>query len=186
MKLLSSLLLPALLAGCHPPKPAAVLTAPALSVAGAPAEATPVGTADGGRPSALQAVLTLTRYHWTLADAVDGKGQRIAALFVRPEKPVQLDFNASLVSVGNVCGVMSAHHAASADRLRVEPFSAAMAPCADPAVRRLDGEVAKRLQGELAMRFETVDPARLVLTNAAGDVFTFDGVDDARVAPTGG
>ncbi len=61
-----------------------------------------------------------------------------------------------------------------------------MTPCAEPALGRLDGEVAKRLQGRLAMRFEDAEQPRLVLTNAAGDVFTFDGVDDARAAPVGG
>jgi hypothetical protein len=36
------------------------------------------------------------------------------------------------------------------------------------------------------MRFEAGDMPRLVLVNAAGDVFTFDGDDDASVVPAGG
>ncbi len=181
----------ALLAGCQP----AVAPAAVPASSGQEAQAVPPPRAEPSPelqqaapapPGALRAVLALTRHHWRLASAVDVGGSRIDALFVRPQLPLQLDFNASLVSVGNACNVMSARHAPTADSLSVEPFSAAMTPCADPALGRLDGEVAKRLQGRLAMRFEEGEPPRLVLVNAAGDVFTFDGVDDARVAPAGG
>lgn len=179
-------LLGLLLAGCQPaPAPAAV---PASTV-GAQAFSTPPADMQQATPApagALQVVLALTRHHWRLVAAVDADGRRIDALFVRPQLPVQLDFNASLVSVGNACNVMSARHAPSADSLLVEPFSVAMTSCADPALGRLDGQVANRLQGRLAMRFEQAQPPRLVLVNAAGDVFSFDGVDDARVAPAGG
>lgn len=187
MKLLLSLLLPALLAGCHPPKPVATLTAPALPAAGAPAETTPVGSADGGRPSALQAVLTLTRYHWTLTDAVDGKGQRITALFVRPDKPVQLDFNASLVSVGNACNPMSAHHAQTGDTLTIDPLASTMRACPEPGMTALDRELRLRLQGRLGMRFTADTPPRLVLVTAAGETLTWVGGRDAPpVTASGG
>ena len=181
----------ALLAGCQP----AVAPAAVPASSGQEAQAVPPARAEPSPelqqaapapPGALRAVLALTRHHWRLASAVDVGGSRIDALFVRPELPLQLDFNASLVSVGNACNVMSARHAPTADSLLVEPFNMAMTPCAEPALGRLDGEVAKRLQGRLAMRFENAEQPRLVLTNAAGDVFTFDGIDDARVAPAGG
>ena len=179
----------ALLAGCQPAvAPAAVpAPGPAAQVAAAPrAELPPELQQAAPAPAgALRAVLALARHHWRLSGAVDAAGRRIDALFVRPQLPLQLDFNASLVSVGNACNVMSARHAPAADRLVVQPFNFAPTRCADPALARLDGEVAKRLQGRLAMRFDTGDMPRLVLVNAAGDVFTFDGVEDARVAPPG-
>ena len=179
----------ALLAGCQPAVAPAAVPASGQEAQAAPpsrAELPPeLQQAAPAPPGALRAVLALARHHWRLSSAVDAGGGRIDALFVRPQLPLQLDFNASLVSVGNACNVMSARHAPTADSLVVEPFSAAMTPCADPALGRLDGEVAKRLQGRLAMRFEPGDMPRLVLVNAAGDVFTFDGVDDARVAPGG-
>jgi len=182
----------ALLAGCQP----AVAPAAVPASSGQEAQAVPPPRAEPSPelqqaapapPGALRAVLALTRHHWRLASAVDVGGEpQSTRCSSRPQLPLQLDFNASLVSVGNACNVMSARHAPTADSLSVEPFSAAMTPCADPALGRLDGEVAKRLQGRLAMRFEEGEPPRLVLVNAAGDVFTFDGVDDARVAPAGG
>ena len=175
-----------LLAGCQPTSAPAAVPASGAPQASAPFSPPPdLRQAAPAPAGALHAVLALARHHWRLARAVDAGGARIDALFVDAQRPLQLDFNASLVSVGNACSVMSAHHAATADTLRVEPFNAAMTACTNPALRRLDGEVAKRLQGELAMRFEAGDPPRLVLANAAGDVFTFDGVDDARVAPSG-
>lgn len=186
MRKLSMIALPGLLlAGCQPAVAPAAVPAPTLeaqSVTPPPAQMQQATPAPAG---ALHAVLALTRHHWRLVTAVDAEGRRIDALFVRPQLPLQLDFNASLVSVGNACNVMSARHAPAADRLVVEPFNFAPTRCADPALARLDGEVAKRLQGRLAMRFDTGDMPRLVLVNAAGDVFTFDGVDDARVAPPG-
>ena len=186
MHKLSMIVLPGLLlAGCQPaPAPAAV-PSPAAETQAATTRPE-MQQAAPAPPGALRAVLALTRHHWHLSAAVDADGRRIDTLFVRPQLPLQLDFNASLVSVGNACNVMSARHAPTADSLLVEPFNMAMTPCAEPALGRLDGEVAKRLQGRLAMRFENAEQPRLVLTNAAGDVFTFDGVDDARVAPVGG
>jgi len=186
---LSMIALPGLLlAGCQP----AVAPA-AVSPSGQEAQAVPLPRAEPppelqqpAPPGALRAVLALARHHWRLSGAVDAAGRRIDALFVRPQLPLQLDFNASLVSVGNACNVMSARHAPAADRLVVEPFNFAPTRCADPALARLDGEVAKRLQGRLAMRFKAGDMPRLVLVNAAGDVFTFDGDDDASVVPAGG
>lgn len=180
----------ALLAGCQP----AVAPA-AVSPSGQEAQAVPLPRAEPppelqqaapAPPGALRAVLALARHHWRLSSAVDASGSRIDALFVRPQRPLQLDFNASLVSVGNACNVMSARHAPTADSLMVEPFNFAPTRCADPALGRLDGQVAQRLQGRLAMRFEAGDMPRLVLVNAAGDVFTFDGDDDASVVPAGG
>ena len=182
---LTMFVLPALLlAGCQPvPAPAAV-PAPAPQAATGVAQAPPqMQQAAPAPPGALQVVLALIGQHWRLASALDAGGQRIDALFVRPQLPLQLDFNASLISVGNACNVMSARHAPAADSLQVEPFNVAPTRCADPALGRLDGEVARRLQGRLALRFEQGQRPRLVLANAAGDVFTFEGFEEGSASP---
>lgn len=126
-------------------------------------------------PSALQATLTLTRYHWLLDDARDAAGKRIDALFVRADKPIQLDFNASTVSVGNACNTLSAHHTPSGDSLTIDPMATTLMACPDQALAALDREVGKRLQGKLAMQIEEGATPTLVLTNAAGDVLRFKG-----------
>ena len=149
-----------------------------------PAAAPPVPTPTAGlqqaapAPSgALETVLGLIRHSWRLAAATDAGGHRIGSLFARSDKPLRLDFNASLVSVGGACNVMSAHHAAGADSLVVEPFNSATAPCDDPAQAAAGADLARRLQGRLALRFEAGTPQRLVLVNAAGDTLAFEGVD---------
>lgn len=180
------LVLPALLlAGCQPvPAPAAVPAPAPQATTGTPQPPPQLQQAAPAPPGALQAVLALIGHHWRLSSALDAGGHRIDALFVRPQLPLQLDFNASLVSVGNACNVMSARHAPTADSLQVEPFNVAPTRCADPALSRLDAEVAHRLQGRLALRFEEGgEPPRLVLTNAAGDVFTFNGVEESPAPP---
>lgn len=127
------------------------------------------------KPSALQAALTLSGHHWRLSDASDAQGKRIDALFTRADKPLQLDFNASMLSVVNGCNSMSAHHVLTGDSLTVNPMASTMMACQDKALMALDQEIAKRLQGRLALRIDEGDAPVLVLTNAAGDVLTFNG-----------
>ncbi|MGE4365793.1 META domain-containing protein [Thermomonas sp.] len=160
-----------LLAACQAPGPAAPPAAEADSWS-APTlqQATPAP------PGSLETTLRLIRHHWRLVAAVDAGGHRIDALFVRPEAPLQLDFNASLVSVGNACNVLSAHHTVAAGSLTIAAFASGMRACADPALAALDGAIANRLQGRLAMQLDAGTPPRLVLTNDAGDVLTFAGV----------
>lgn len=174
--------LPALLGllvlGCHAPKQVAPILPPAQP-------ATQMQTATPAAPGALQAMLILIRHHWQLSNAMDAKGQRIDALFVRADKPLQLDFNASLVSVGNACNLMSAHHSQTSDSLTVDSFNSTMMACADTPLMALDVQVHQRLQGRLAMRISEGDTPQLVLTNAAGDVFTFRGVQIAAARSNG-
>lgn len=160
-----------LLAGCHA-NPAPATVAPPV-----PAPTAELQQAAPAPSGALETVLGLIRHSWRLAAATDAGGHRIGSLFARPDTPLRLDFNASLVSVGGACNVMSAHHAAGADSLVVEPFNSASAPCDDPAQAAAGAGLARRLQGRLALRFETGTPPRLVLVNAAGDTLAFEGVD---------
>lgn len=164
---ITALFLPLALAACAAP------TQPGASVA--PEAPVPAQAADATRPGALQAALTLSGHHWRLADARDGEGRRIDALFVRAGKPLQLDFNASMLSVANGCNSMSAHHVLTGDSLTLEPMVSTLMACPDRTLMALDQEIGKRLQGRLAMRIDEGDVPALVLTNAGGDVLTFTG-----------
>lgn len=167
------LLFPLLLAGCHASKPPAAVATPAA--AAAPEVATE--RAQPAPAGSLQAMLALTRHHWRLAAAQAADGRRIDALFARADAPLQLDFNASMLSVGNACNLMNAHHVLSADSLELAAFSSTMRACPEPALAALDAAVAKSLHGRLALRIEDADGDSpvLVLTNAEGDVLRFTG-----------
>ncbi|TCT25297.1 META domain-containing protein [Thermomonas haemolytica] len=165
-----------LLAACQAPGPAAL---PAAAADPAPAPAPALQQATPAPPGSLETTLRLIRHHWRLVAAVDAGGHRIDALFARPEAPLQLDFNASLVSVGNACNVLSAHHTVEADSLTIDAFASSMRACPDPALAALDGAIAHRLQGRLAMQLDAGTPPRLVLVNAAGDTLTFAGLPTA-------
>lgn len=176
-KACAMLLFGSLLGGCQAtPAPAPVAVMPGTSSQPQAAELQQAVPAPSG---ALATVLELTRHSWRLATATDAGGHRIAALSARPDKPLRLDFNASLVSVGGACNVISAHHSAAADSLLVAPFNSASAPCEDPALAAAGAALALRLQGRLALRFEEATPTRLILVNAGGDTLTFEAVDSA-------
>lgn len=156
------------LAGCQ----AAVPSAPTPSALPPPL----VQTTPAPAESPLHIMLGLIRHRWQLIDAHDAHGQRIDPLFARADKPLQLQFNASLISLGNTCRVMSAHQRVLPGRLSVAAFDIAPQTCTDPALNRLDEDAAHRLQGELTLQLDAGLPPRLVLTNAAGDVLTFAGL----------
>jgi len=161
------LFLPLILAACAAPTQPGSAATPAATPA--------TQEAGAAKPSALQAALTLSGHHWRLTDARDAGGKRIDALFARADKPLQLDFNASMLSVVNGCNSMSAHHVLAGDSLTVNPMASTMMACQDKALMALDQEIGKRLQGKLAMRIDEGDAPTLVLTSAAGDVLTFAG-----------
>lgn len=177
-KLTPALCLPLLLAACAAPKQPGPPAVPPPVTTPVPVPAPP--TASAGKPSALQAALALSGHQWRLVDARSAGGQRIDGLFVRADKPLLLDFNASLVSVGNACNTMSAHHALTGDSLTVEPMATTLMACPDKTLMALDQEVGKRLQGRLAMAIGSGDAPTLVLTNAAGDVLSFAGTPTAQ------
>lgn len=163
------LILPLVLVAC------AASPQPGTAASPAAAAAAPAQDAGVAKPSALQAALALSGHHWRLADARDAGGRRIDALFARADKPLQLDFNASMLSVANGCNSMSAHHVLTGDSLTVDPLASTLMACPDKALQALDREIGKRLQGKLAMRIDRGDAPTLVLTSAAGDALTFIG-----------
>lgn len=179
MKRLLLLALPALLAGCPKPKTADEATPPAK-----PAESTetakPAETAAPAAeqveflvPGTIRAAGTLPKYHWRLASATDAKGQAIAALLVRPEQPVTLDFKGGQLGVSNTCNRMGGSYTLDAKGVTVGKLASTMMACADAKLMALDQEVGKRLEGALALRLSKGDASQLELKTAAGDVLVF-------------
>ncbi|MCD7099910.1 META and DUF4377 domain-containing protein [Stenotrophomonas sp. MMGLT7] len=121
----------------------------------------------------------LGRYHWQLDQATDAGGQRVQALFVDPQRPLQLDFGDGRVAVSNTCNRMSGGYALDGSRLRVERLVSTEMAC-EPPLMALDQAVAQRLQAPLELATETAgDAPTLTLTAADGTVLAFHGVATA-------
>ena len=164
MKRLLLLALPLAIAACTTPpqEPPATEAAP------------PTATMDGRNPDAD----ALAAQHWRLQDAKDANGQRIDALFVRADAPLQLDFSDGRIAVANACNRMGGGFALDGDSLRIERTVSTMMACTDPKLMALDGEAGKRLEGTLKAGMP--DPATLTLATASGDVLTFRGEPTAE------
>jgi len=163
MKRLLLLALPLALAGC--PKPAEQAAAPAP--VSAPTSETPAPSID--------APALLRQYHWRLTDASDAQGKRIEALFVRADKPVQLDFRDGRLGVSNTCNRMGGSYTLSDASLTIGRLASTLMACTDSALMALDQEVSKRLEGTLKLAATQEDAARLTLTTATGDTLVFTG-----------
>ncbi|HEY1036767.1 MAG TPA: META and DUF4377 domain-containing protein [Pseudoxanthomonas sp.] len=167
MKRLLLLVLPLALAGC--PKPADETPTPPAAVAPAAASAAP---ADG---------TLLPKYHWRLASATDAQGQRIDALFARPDKPVTLDFRDGRLGISNTCNRMGGSYTLADGSLTAGRLMSTKMACADAALMALDDEVGKRLEGTLELATTTAgDAPTLTLTTATGDTLAFTGEPTAE------
>ena len=164
------LALPVLLAAC--PKPAT--DSPAASAP--PASATTAAAV----PAAEDANADLGRYHWRLRDAIDANGQRIDALFVQADKPLQLDFADGRLAVANTCNRMGGSYTLAGDTLTVARLASTRMACADPKLMALDGEVGKRLEGALKLALAAGDTPTLTLATASGDTLVFAGEPTAE------
>jgi heat shock protein HslJ len=172
MKPRLSLLLPLLVAACSP--------APDTP----PAPPAPAGTAAaqamvGG--TAVPEAERLSMYHWRLAQATDNHGQRIDALFVRADKPVQLDFTDGRIGVANTCNRMGGGYAIDSGRLVVTQMTHTMMACAGP-LMELDGAVDTLLRGRPRVQLQAAgsDAPRLVLATDHGDTLVFTGLPTAE------
>lgn len=154
-----------LLAGC----PEKSSDAPAAS---APTATTPASTAT---PAASDANADLGRYHWRLRDATGANGTRIDSLFVRNDKPLQLDFADGHVGVANACNHMGGDYALEGESLTVARMVSTMMACSDPKLMALDGEIGKRIEGASKLDLLAGDTPTLTLANAAGDKLVFAG-----------
>lgn len=167
MKRLALLALPLALAACtKAPEATPAATAPTST----PAPAAPAAPAT----AAIDAPM-LGGHHWRLEQAIDAKGQRIEALFARPDKPLQFDFRDGRVGVSNSCNRMNGSYTLEGDRLQVSRMASTMMACPDPKLMALDQEVGKRLEGAQTVALQGGDTPRLTLTSASGDVLTLRG-----------
>ena len=139
--------------------------------------AVPAPVADAPATAATATASTLSAQHWQLREAKNAQGQRIDALFVNADKPLQLDFADGRVNVSNSCNLMSGAYAVQGDQLKVERVASTMMACADARLRALEQEAGKRLQGGTTFA-QTADT--LTLTTASGDVLTFQGQPTAE------
>jgi len=130
------LLLPFALAACS--------QAPQAS--GPAASTTVMSTASASGTAAAVDTHLLGAYHWQLTQATDSTGQRIDALFVRLDKPVQLDFTADRLSISNSCNNIGGGYNISNGRLEMSPMVSTMMACFDPALAALDDAITQRLQ----------------------------------------
>ena len=169
------LLLPLAIAACN--RPATDAAAPAPGEMPAPA-------ADPAAPPPMEAPSTdtaslLPSHHWRLVEATDAQGQRIDALFARPDKPVQLDFADGRVNVSNTCNRMMGSFTLEGTTLTLGQMASTLMACTDPKLTALDAEVGKRLAGALTVSSTAGDTPQLVLTNAGGDRLVFEGAPTA-------
>lgn len=135
-----------------------------------PVPATPDTAVTAASPSAA-----LTGYHWRLDRAQDARGQRIDALLVRPQTPLQLDFADGRVVVANACNRISGPVRNEGGGLRIGPLISTKMACADPAVMALDAAITKRLEGTPTFALQESMPPQLVWRTADGDVLRFVG-----------
>jgi len=97
-----------------------VLLLLALSLLGACSRsggATTTPSAQGA--SAHVDAASLSAQHWHLTDATHADGSRIAELFPRADRPIQLDFADGRVGVSNACNHMAGSYTLSGDAVSV-------------------------------------------------------------------
>lgn len=137
--------------------------------------------ASSGSTTAATDASLLGQYHWQLDNATDSAGRRIDALFVRASQPVQLDFSADRLNVGNSCNVMGGGYNITNARLQIGPMVRTMMACPDPALAALDDAIAQRLQGSLKLSLQAGGNApHLQLVTSSGDTLNFTGVPTAQ------
>lgn len=157
------------------------LTGCAKSPPATTAETVPAASAlaAGTIADAAQAVALLPHYHWQLAQARDKSGQPIDALFVRPDKPLQLDFTAHGVAISNTCNRMRASYSTAGNRIRMGALAATLMACPDAKLDDLDKAVASYFSGTFEFEVGKTTPPALALMTATGDTLVFNGVPTA-------
>ena len=159
-----------------------VLAACAIALAANDAQAVPGSATPKAAPGATSGAITpdvalLGGYHWRLTQATNRYGQRIDALFVRPLKPLQLDFDGDRISVRNGCNGMGGNYRIADGQLVVGPMMHTMMACADFALNRLDGLIGVRLSVKPAITVTRSGSNPLLhLRTTAGDTLVFTGL----------
>jgi len=173
------------LAACSQTPPGGTSLASATAqVAGASTNAAEASVSSASAPlpastataPAADATSVLTQYHWRLVNAVDKSGQRIDALFARPGQPLQLDFDASDVSVSNTCNRMHGSYSIAGGKLTFGNLASTLMACNDPALTALDSAAGKTLQGTFTLTLDVHGKQpKLTLSVAGGNKLTFAG-----------
>ncbi|EXX95478.1 PF14302 domain protein [Bordetella holmesii CDC-H635-BH] len=148
---------------------AAVLAA--CAPASAPGEGSTSMTAD-------TASLPLTAYTWRLNGATDAKGQPILRTGV--ERGLRLSFTQDALSIQGGCNTQFGGYRLAAGVLSVAHLAGTMKAC-EPALMRLDADVAGVLKGDMRLR-RSGDAAapELTLTAPDGSVLRFAGEPTAE------
>lgn len=120
----------------------------------------------------------LPAHHWALAEATGADGQRIDALFPRPDLPLQLDFADGHVGVSNACNRIGGSYTVEGDTLAVGTLVQTQMACTDDALMQSDAAIGERLQGGGQLRLDGADT--LVLTTPGGDTLRFNGTPTAQ------
>ena len=118
MKLSIVALFALVLAACSQAPQPSTSAATAGDAASTAASAPAAPTATEAAPT-VDATL-LTRYHWLLMDAADKSGRHIDALFARPDKPLQLDFDETRLAIDHACNRIGGAYALVEGHLVVE------------------------------------------------------------------
>ncbi|MGC1547743.1 MAG: DUF4377 domain-containing protein [Rhodanobacter sp.] len=159
-----------------------------LSLALAACSTTPTSNASSTSPAPTAAQPTsatdtamLSQYHWQLSAANDSAGQRIDALFAKPDKPLQLNFTNGRVSVSNACNMIGGPYTIQDGRLQMRQMMHTMMMCADPARMRMDSAISERLQSHPTLSLVTNgDAPQLRLVTDSGDTLVFVGQPTAE------
>lgn len=158
-------------------KHALMLSAAMLMLLGCapPDEATATGTTPSPPTQTADMNNAFRGYHWLLQDATNASGQRIDALLLRPEMPIQIDFLDDRIAVRHLCNDISGPVRVTGQTLSVGALVSTRMACVDSAVMALDAEMSKRLQSEVRYELRESDPPQLQWTTVDGDVLSFIG-----------
>ena len=123
----------------------------------------------------------LPAYHWQLRRATDRAGQRIEALFARPQLPLQLDFREGRLGVSNACNRLGGGYRIEGGRLKVERMAQTLMACTDPALAKLDDAIGQRLQSNPHIEVQNASgEPQLRLATDSGDTLDFVGQPTAE------
>lgn len=173
MKTYPWLLCALLLSACHKPaEPTAEPATPSVAPAEAPAPSAAATPASGDTAA------TLARFHWSLADAADGRDRKIAALFAG-DPPIQLDFADGQVAVDHLCNRMSGAYTLSGDTLAFGRMASTRMACVDAAKTAQERTASELLSGVFAFTLDASAPS-LLLTGRDGTTLRFNGEETAQ------
>jgi heat shock protein HslJ len=153
----------------------------ALAVCTAMPESAVRASAPASAPVTSESFTALPRFHWQLHEAIDGNGKRMDGLFGPSDKPLQLDFTDSRVSVTHACnGIGGSYHVVDG-KLDIAPMMHTMMACPDPVLMERERTIAPMLEGKPTLILSgTGDAPLLTLTADDGRTLTFQGIPTAE------